>query len=233
MTIPSLSRACLALGLLLAGCTSETSEWTPAEAPKSPRVDYVRVQHDAAFKPGSAELAGGEAASLTQFLGAAQVTSADHVYLEAAADDRLEASRIGRLAKIVDQKGAGAQTLPAGAGIPPNHVRVVVERYVVTPPDCPNWSSPAVGYHGNEPGSNFGCADATNLSLMVADPRDLVIGRPLGPAQGDGAFAAAQRYRQGKVKDPSGVTAGTTYAAPQGSGGGASAGTGDSGSSGQ
>jgi hypothetical protein len=81
MTIPSLSRACLALGLLLAGCTSETSEWTPAEAPKSPRVDYVRVQHDAAFKPGSAELAGGEAASLTQFLGAAQVTSADHVYL--------------------------------------------------------------------------------------------------------------------------------------------------------
>ena len=155
-----------------------------------------------------------------------------HVYFEAASDGRLDLSRIGRLSKIVDQQGAGAKTLPPDAGIAPNHIRVVVERYVVTPPPCPNWTSPPTGDHGNQPGSNFGCADATNLSLMVADPRDLVIGRPLGPAQGDPAFAAALRYRQGKVKDPSGQSAGSAYAAPQSSGGGsaaAGAGAGDSG----
>jgi pilus assembly protein CpaD len=228
MTSPSPFRLCLALGLLLAGCTPETSEWTPAEAPKAPHVDYVRLQHDATFKSGSAELAGGEAASLTRFLREAQVGTEDHIYFEAASEDRLDVSRIGRLSKIVDQQGAGAQTLPPDAGVAPNHIRVVVERYVVTPPPCPNWTSPAVGDHSNQPGSNFGCSDATNLSLMVADPRDLVIGRPLGPAQGDPAFAAVQRYRLGTVKDPSGQGAGSAYSAPQ-SAGGASPGAANSG----
>lgn len=232
MTRLPLSRLCFALGVLLAGCTPDASDWTPAEAPKTPHIDYVRLQHDTTFHPGGADLAGGEAESLTRFLDQAEVTAEDHVYVEAASDDALDLSRIGRLAKIVDEQGAGARTLPPDAGIAPNHVRVVVERYVVTPPDCPNWTAPATGYHGNQPGSNFGCADITNLSLMVADPRDLVIGRTLGPPQGDAALAAAQRYRLGKVKDPTGQSASTTYGQQQGSGG-ASAGAGVSSDSGQ
>jgi len=233
MTRPSLFRLCLALGLLVAGCTPSTSEWTPVEAPKAPRVDYVRLQHEAVFKPGSPDLAGGEASSLTGFLTQAGVTSEDHVYFEAASDDRLSLSRIGRLAKVVDRQGVGAQTLPPAAGLAPDHIRIVVERYVVTPPNCPNWTAPAVGEHGNEPSSNFGCADATNFSLMVADPRDLVIGRTLDPAQGDAAFAAVARYREGKVKSPSGQGASTSYGQQQTGastgGGGGGGGTGESG----
>ncbi|MGO8918100.1 MAG: CpaD family pilus assembly lipoprotein [Stellaceae bacterium] len=229
---PSPSRLCLALFLLVAGCTPSTSEWTPAEAPKTPHVDYVRLQHEAAFKPGSPDLAGGEASSLASFLTHAGVTSEDHVYFEAASDDHLTLSRIGRLTKVVDQQGVGARTLPPAEGLAPDRILVVVERYVVTPPNCPNWTAPAVGDHGNQPGSNFGCADATNFSLMVADPRDLVIGRTLDPAQGDAAFAAVSRYRLGKVKDPSGQGASTTYGQQQSSGGGG-AGGGGSGDSGQ
>jgi pilus assembly protein CpaD len=236
MTSPFPLRLVLAVGLLLAGCTPEVSEWTPTQAPKTPRVDYVRLQYDATFRPGSAELAGGEAARLNRFLNETQVSSEDHVYFAAGSDGRLDLSRIGRLTKIVDQQGAGARTLPPDAGIAPNHVRVVVERYVVTPPNCPNWTSPAVGDHSNQTGSNFGCADATNLSLMVADPRDLVIGRSLGPAQGDAAVAAVERYRQGMVKDPSGQGASTTYGTQQpsnGGGGGGGGGNGGNGGSGQ
>ena len=227
MIRPAFFRPCLALFLLVAGCTPPTSEWTPAEAPKAPHVDYVRLQHEAVFQPGSPDLASGEAGSLAGFLTHAGVTSEDHVYFEAASDDRLTVSRIGRLAKVADQQGIGAKILPPATGLAPDHIRVVVERYVVTPPNCPNWTAPAVGGHDNQPGSNFGCADATNFSLMVADPGDLVVGRMLDPAQGDAAFAAVSRYRQGKVKDPTGAAASTTYAPPPAGGGGG--GTGDSG----
>ncbi|HEX9489010.1 MAG TPA: CpaD family pilus assembly lipoprotein, partial [Stellaceae bacterium] len=72
----------------------------------------------------------------------------------------------------------------------------------VTPPDCPNWSKPASGDHSNTLPSNFGCADATNLGLMVADPRDLVLGRSLGPPRGDPALYGYSRYRTGKPRKP-------------------------------
>jgi type IV pilus biogenesis protein CpaD/CtpE len=58
---------------------------------------------------------------------------------------------------------------------------------------------------------------------MVADPRDLVIGRPLGPQDADAASLAIQRYREGKTSPLSGVTAASTYTiaplAPGGAGG--------------
>jgi pilus assembly protein CpaD len=106
---------------------------------------------------------------------------------------------------------------------------VFVERYVVTPPDCPNWTKPASGDWSNTMPSNFGCADATNFSLMVADPRDMVMGRALGPPQGAPALYAYERYRGGKVKDPSATSASSTYAAQPSSGGGAGAGAGGTG----
>jgi pilus assembly protein CpaD len=234
MTKASLLPLCLGIGLLIGGCTPTTSEWTPAEAPKTTRIEYVRLQHETAFKPGSAELVGGEAEGLSRFLDQSEVTSEDHVYFEPAEGDRLAAGRIGRLTKVVDRRGIGAQSLPpALSGVAADRIRVVVERYVVIPPDCPNWTSPAVGDHGNQPGSNFGCADATNLSLMVADPRDLMIGRPLGPPQGDAALYAVDRYRQGKPKEPTPMSASKVYA-PQGAGGpGAAGGAGAGGAGGQ
>ena len=47
---------------------------------------------------------------------------------------------------------------------------------------------------------DLGCANQANLRAMIADPRDLDAGRPLAPAQGDAAFAAAERHRTGQDK---------------------------------
>lgn len=200
MTKRLITQICVATGLLIAGCTPDVAQYSPSEAPKTLKLQYVRMQHQTAFKPGSADLADGEAEKLARFLDRAEVTAQDRVFFEPAEDDRLATARLGRLAKAVDEKGVGAQTLPpAAAGVAPDQVQVVVERYIVVPPDCPNWTSPGVGDHSNQPYSNFGCANMTNLGLMVADPHDLVVGRPLGPAEGDPALAAMQRYRTDKV----------------------------------
>jgi len=203
MTDRLLRHLYLCFGLALAGCTPPVSEWSEAEASKQIRVDYVRLQHDAAFTPGGADLAEGEADGLAAFLEQAEVAPEDHVLFQAASNDKLAAARIGQLTRELIQRGIGATTLPPSAtAIPADHMTVVVERYVVTPPDCPNWSKPASGDHSNTLPSNFGCADATNLGLMVADPRDLILGRSLGPPRGDPALYGYSRYRIGKPRKP-------------------------------
>jgi pilus assembly protein CpaD len=201
MTHRSLRHLCFCLGLALAGCTPPISEWSDSEASKQIRVDYVRLQHDAVFTPGSADLAAGEADSLAGFLDQAEVAGGDHVFFRPTIDDKLAASRIGQLTRELLPRGLNATTLPPAAGST-DHMTVVVERYVVTPPDCPNWSKPPTGDHANSMPSNFGCADATNLSLMVDDPRDLLIGRPLGPPHGDPALYGYARFRNGKPDKP-------------------------------
>lgn len=221
MTNRLLRHLCLCLGLVLAGCTPPISEWSDTEASKQIRVDYVRLQHDAAFTPGSADLAAGEADSLASFLDQAEVAGGDRVFFQPASDDTLAASRIGQLTRELLRRGISATTLPPAAGAA-DHMTVVVERYVVTPPDCPNWSKPPMGDHSNAMPSNFGCADATNLSLMIADPRDLLIGRPLGPPRGDPALYGYARYRNGKPAKPDTTGTSGTFSFSSSFGGGAS-----------
>lgn len=222
-----LTFACAAL----AACEAPTAEWSQTEAPKNLRVDYQRLTHPTGFAGNTAQLAGGERERLNAFLTTAQVTADDRVYLEAPASSRLSESRIITLSRDFSRAGYTVSTLPpAGDAIPPNHLLVVVERYVVTPPDCPNWTRSPSGDHENTTMGNFGCSNMTNLGLMVADPRDLVIGRPLGPQDADAASLAIQRYREGKTAPLSGVTAASTYTiaplAPGGAGGGATSGSG-------
>jgi pilus assembly protein CpaD len=202
----------LTVAAALQACTSPPAQWSSAEAPRELRVDYLRLSHATGFTAGGVQFAKGEREGLDNFLAAAEVKPDDRVYLESAADDQVTISRMNELTRDLTRKGYSVSKLPAGHdAIAKNAVLVVVERYVVTPPDCPNWTQTPEGGHDNAVSSNFGCASMTNLSLMVADPRDLVIGRTLGPAEAAQAGLAVQRYRDGKVTPLPGITAGTTY----------------------
>jgi hypothetical protein len=74
--------------------------------------------------------------------------------------------------------------------------------------------------------SNYGCANATNLGLMVASPADLASGRPFTGIEAQPAASAVQRYLTDKVKQPPAPTA-SPFAPSTGggdSGGGAAGG---------
>jgi pilus assembly protein CpaD len=98
-----------------------------------------------------------------------------------------------------------------------------VGRYTVTLPACPNWSQSLSYEFTNAFSSNYGCANTTNLGLMVASPADLVSARTLAPADGQPAVAAVQRYMNDRVKQPPTPTA-SPFAASTGGGGGGEAG---------
>jgi len=213
----------IASGVLQA-CTAPDTEWSNVEAPREVRVDYDRLTHATGFAPGTAAVSRIEQADLAQFLRAAEVRSGDPIYLEAAASDRLAARRIGSLARQLTHQGYEVASLPPSRdAVPANHLLVVVERYVVTPPACPNFTKSPGSDHENAVSSNFGCATQTNLSLMVANPRDLVIGRDPGLAPGDPAVLPIQRFRVGKTAPLPTENAGEAYAAQQTPTGGTSA----------
>lgn len=74
-----------------------------------------------------------------------------------------------------------ALLLPAAAQAGPD--RALASRHQPTvdaagahAPACPNWSSQRNG-NDEANAANWGCATATDLALMIADPADLVHGR--------------------------------------------------------
>lgn len=96
-------------------------------------------------------------------------------------------------------------------------------RLIAVPPDCDLAALPPprndVGAWHN-PDLNIGCSTARNLGLMIDRPRDLVVGRDPGPADGERGAAAMERYRKGQEKPLMREKAGTIGAAAGGGSGG-------------
>ncbi|HEX6980592.1 MAG TPA: CpaD family pilus assembly lipoprotein [Alphaproteobacteria bacterium] len=191
----------MALVLAFSACAPQTSRWSPAEAPKENKVTFIRVGHVVRFAPGDDRLAATEADRLAAFLARHQVGFGERVTL-LGPDLATTRRRMDAVAAALAP--AGIKVVRGGpiegADVAPGALHVVVERHLVTPPVCPDWSKPAGEDFTNYAGSNFGCATAVNLGLMVADPADLLGGRSLGPADGDVAAQSIERYRLGKTK---------------------------------
>jgi pilus assembly protein CpaD len=193
----------LALALTLAACgplASNDDQMAPPDPMTQLHVDRVRVQYATAFAPRSSAIPDGEAMRLETFLDQVGLRPADQVYIASAGSDALTAQRVERIKALLERRGVGAVAIEPPAAIAPDHIVVLADRYVVTPPTCSEWSGPSATGHTNVPNSNFGCATATDFALMVDNPRDLMTGRRLGPADAEPAIEAVARYRNGQVK---------------------------------
>jgi len=198
-----ISRALVPLlaALSLAACASHEPDFAAPDIGKQLHVDHVRVQYTPAFAPGSTELSFTEATRLQSFVDQAALRPNDHVYVAAAPGDPLAAARIGGIAKMLARRGVGVETVaPPASGVEPNHVAMMVDRYTVAQPACPDWSDAPDTGHDNMPNSNFGCATMTDLSLMVDNPRDLEQGRRPGLLDAEPATNAVARLRADAVK---------------------------------
>lgn len=188
----------LAIGLAFAGCAPQTSQWSPAEAPRDVKVTLVRMAHAVQFRPNEDRLNPTEAARLGAFIRDQNVGYGDQILL-VGGDGVLAQRRQEAIAAVFARSGLRVvrDVQIEGVSPAPNELRVVVSRHVVTPPACPNWSKRADDDFGNTVNSNFGCTTQTNLGLMVADPGDLLAGQTLGPADGELSAFRVESYRHG------------------------------------
>lgn len=199
-----------ALSGALAACAPslQNSQWSGAESPKENQVLYLRQTYDVRFEAGKDTLSPAEQQRLSAFLAREEVGLNDEITLAAGSGGGKEQNLGSRRAASVAGYLRALNLKPAAdtaAGAPADHVTVVVGRYVVVPPQCPDWRKPSEDDPANTPSSNFGCATATNLGLMVADPRDLVSGKTPSGSDAEHNALAVQRYREGRIKMPHGA----------------------------
>jgi pilus assembly protein CpaD len=212
------------IALLLAGAAA-CSPLEPPPSPSLPQPSITRVEnvHKVRFATNRAELTRTETDALFEFV---QALPADHrieLRIVGHADQRagagynlaLSTRRVRAVAAALSEAGIvpatitavpmGESMATAAADDPAGLARdreaeVVVAAWAIVLPGCPNWSGDPAFDPLNRPLSNLGCANAVNLGLMVADPRDLGPGTPLGPADGAREAEAIGRYRADKTK---------------------------------
>jgi pilus assembly protein CpaD len=213
-----------AVAFAVSACTSPTLEPLPAPAfAPSATAESVEYRHEVLFATDRAEPSPGELSRLDAFVAQLPTAASRRFRLVGHADEsagetyNLDLS--ARRARAVERHlrarlpsrdevataALGERSPHTGAavhGLDPRdrRVEVAVTTYMVRLPGCPDWSRDPGFDPSNLPLSNFGCANATNLGLMVADPADLARGRDLGAADATREAEAVVRYRTDKVK---------------------------------
>jgi len=193
-----------AMALALAACQGGPEYWTGAEAQHGNSVEWVLIDHDMTFAPGSTAVSATERSKLVAFLDRHAVDHSDDLYVDAdgLGNDGLGRGRRAAIEKVLRHEHLRLTDAPApagGAAPQPGRVTLTIGRYIVVPPNCPDWRKPSQFDPNNTVSSNFGCATEANLGLMIADPRDLIVGQSIGPGEGGRNAATVARYRAGKV----------------------------------
>ncbi len=211
--------------LALAACRPGAAEYTAAESPKPLTIDSAASQLNLAFAAGSDQLAPGEGGKLQRLALSGRISPGDRVTISPSGGPLLQEQRTATIAGELLRYGVVAAASPL-AGVARDRAIVTIGRYMVTLPACPNWSQYPASDFTNARSSNFGCATASNLGLMVANPADLVAGRELAHADGTPAVSAVTRYLTDKVKLPDTTSGAAALAASSATGGAPAAGAG-------
>ena len=208
---PIATMAVLALGSVLAACSPEFENYevTPT-TPKQPIAEWTTSDLAVKFEPGTAKLVAGESGRIAQALAKEDPTRPLRVIARTNAENtpaKLAIERAAALREVVASHGVeveyqGPKVAGRSAVLPDPSARdtalLFVAHYEVTVPGCPDWRKPYMADFSNTESSNFGCANAVNLGLMVADPGDLARGKAFADADGTRSAKAINDYRIGK-----------------------------------
>lgn len=157
------------------------------------RTDFVLdLQTDARGLPA------GEAERLRGWFDSIGLRYGDTVTVD---DSGYGATATADVARVVGDYGLllTEEPAPVTAGaVPAGALRVVASRSIATVEGCPNWPAEDNGVMPPQGTSaNYGCASASNLAAMIANPQDLVEGRnPSGRGSAAVAGRAIRTYRE-------------------------------------
>jgi pilus assembly protein CpaD len=192
-------RAATAVAALLLGVGSAQAETInrsldSVHQPVVSRTDYAL---DVAATPYG--LAPGEAARLAGWFDGLDMGYGDTITLDdltaardAAAQDNIGAV-VARYGMLLSHEPA-----PVTAGHPaPGTIRIVVSRAIAHVDGCPDYRRGNHAEYASSTQSNYGCAMATNLAAMIANPEDLVEGHE-GSRSADASLSvkAIKAYRE-------------------------------------
>ena len=180
----------------LGGCAGYSRPLTtagPIFVPHPIEVAVTKLRHP--VRLDGAVIPPAEWASLDSFLARSDLRPGDEATILFAGGPA-ETQAAGDVAAHLHGSGVTLR-LAADGRQGPGGLEVVIERYVASVADCPNWTRSPSGDPSNSTSGGFGCAAQSNLAAMVVDAHDLVAGRAPGPVVGDPAARPIGRYREG------------------------------------
>ncbi len=109
----------------------------------------------------------------------------------------LNEERFGAIGNFLQDEGFIVEPKLARDGLE-NSLRVFFTKYVATvDPDCSRgWTRPEGQEYESLPLEHLGCATASNLAQMLADPKDLIEPKDIGAYDGERATRAIMRYKR-------------------------------------
>jgi pilus biogenesis lipoprotein CpaD len=224
---------------LLAGCADTDpgligyAEWKQMDPPPRLLVQDAPVVHAINFAPGATRLSETETGAIAGFLAAEEIGPGERVTVEApsagTADTDRIVQRLGAVRSLLEGQGIAVTMAPPAAPgtLGPDQLRLITTRATAVNPDCPGYNVPVSEFDRfGRPNLNMGCSNEINLGLMIADPNDLVRGRPLGPADAERSALAVQKYRTGSEGESEGEGGTSTLSiVPMAAGSGSTGGT--------
>ena len=226
--------AAILLALSLAACASDP---VANQAARDLRHEPTRADTMLAldFGPGATRLDGGQILALRAMAAEGRRAQRDEfVVVSDGSGGAIQQARANQARNVLADAGvrwvdtAVQRSMATG----PNSLVVVRSEYRIAQRNCPDFSNPNMLNTNESVTPTFACSDAYNFGQMLARPRDAVVGRDPGPADGTVSADAVQRYREGRVRSVTtvGSTAGGSAAGGGTSGGGGSSGAGSGGS---
>lgn len=188
----------LGIIFLMSACSG-----TSLENHKRNQVEMVRLPYMLTFSDGSNSLDDGQIQKLDHFLIRLDVSYGDELSLDFSFEENgdispLNQTRMAYMSDLLKRRGLHLSPLltPFGAEPAENKARLLISRYVVTPPQCGDWSQPITNY-SNTPLKDFGCTTQAQLGLMIANPRDLIIGQSHDSPNTQRAIKPVNAYQSG------------------------------------
>lgn len=194
---------CIAASLGVAPASARKIERgvEPSHQPVVQRTDFI---FDVTGN-GAGGLDPAEQSRLASWFQALRLGYGDHVSL-AGDDGRGTLALRDAIANVVGRYGLLIEdNAPITAGeAPTGSMRVIVSRSVASVPGCPSWADRSGADFVGGLSDNYGCASASNLAAMIADPRDLVDGREAALDPTNGVSGRAIKAYQEKAPTGSG-----------------------------
>lgn len=206
--------ALLFLPVLLAGCSEmgsvvkdrQPAQWKPWE----PKVETATRQKDFAFKGGQSSLTAKQLSDLKHMAistdGSAKVSARiiTHTTLDKVEKEPFR-SRVNCIVRALIKAGVSkdsidvisqaSTTKEAGAIL-----TVAIDQSKMARINCPGWNYDLGNTAWPEGEPDFGCATASNISQMVANPRDLDEGRAASTGDAIRNDLSEHMYRIDKIK---------------------------------
>lgn len=194
--------AVLSLALLAAGCSSNSDMGDlqyDAAANHPITVEPRTVSLALPFESSAEELTPRDENRLRRF--ATEYLNSGHGALSIVAPPSAQSQRqLNLFGRKLSDFGVNVKRVLVGTdgAVASGHVELRFMTYEAKAPHCGDWNN--ISHTGsNLPMENFGCATQHNLAVMVADPKDLIAPRRLGPSDATERTQMMQKYEDGKL----------------------------------